>query len=111
MRRASRLRLFALTVFAMLSACAPTISGGGSGPYRGPLPNDGPILYTCADGSQLTVEFDESEARVAVVGGRSFVLPKIGADYYSNGRYAFRGAGPTGSWEIARSAPIPCEGA
>ena len=102
----------ALAFAALLGACAPTIiDSGPPGPYRGPLPSDGPILYSCADGSQLTVEFDDNEARVAVVGGRSFILPKVGADYYSNGRYAFRGGGATGSWEIARRAPIPCDGA
>ena len=89
-----------------LAACSAT-----PGPYRGPLPSDGPILYSCDDGTQLTVEFEGGEARVAIVGGRSFVLPAVGADYYSNGRYAIRGGGRDASWQAGGAAPVACRGA
>lgn len=89
----------------MMAACTQTVA-----PYNGPLPSDGPILYSCDDGTQLTVQLVDGEARVAIVGGRSFTLPSVGADYYSNGRYAFRGGGRQGTWEVGRMAPVNCRG-
>jgi len=91
-----------------LSACGGQFPGVS--PPSGPLPTDGPILYSCTDGTQLTVDFEDNEARVAIVGGRSFVLPNAGADYYSNGRYGIRGGGREASWEVGRAAPVQCRG-
>jgi hypothetical protein len=59
------------------------------------------------------VTFEGNEARVAVVGGYSMVLPSAGtpeAPYYSNGRYGLRGRGARASWEVGRSAPVECRG-
>lgn len=103
-----RRTLIALAAAAALSACAGQIPGVS--PPSGPLPADGPILYSCDDGTQLTVDFTGAEARVAIVGGRSFVLPSAGANYYSNGRYAIRGGGREATWEVGRAAPVSCRG-
>jgi hypothetical protein len=102
------MRVLVLISLAALALAACSVSPG---PYRGPLPSDGPILYSCDDGTQLTVEFEGGEARVAIVGGRSFVLPSVGADYYSNGRYAIRGGGRDASWQSGGAAPVACRGA
>ena len=104
----------ALIVAALLglSACAtypPAGPGGvpGGGP---PLPTSGPIAYRCANGAQLMVDFEDGEARVAIIGGPSMVLPSAGEDYYSNGRYGLRGSGASAQWEVGRSAPVNCRG-
>ena len=39
-------------------------------------------------------QFDN--ARVAIIGGPSMVLPRAGDGYYTNGRYGFRGNGANG---------------
>jgi membrane-bound inhibitor of C-type lysozyme len=78
-----------------------------------PLPATGPILYSCADGTQLTVNFTGDSARVAIVGGTTMVLPRAGAagtSYFSNGRYGLRGGGTDAQWEVGRMAPVPCRG-
>ncbi|MGE0044273.1 MAG: hypothetical protein AB7J28_16185 [Hyphomonadaceae bacterium] len=78
-----------------------------------PLPPSGPIIYSCADGTQLQVSFVGNEARVAIVGGVSMALPNIGTDaapHYSNGRYGLRGRGARADWEVGRAAPVACEG-
>lgn len=98
----------------MLSACAtyrppaPGQPGPGGGPP--PIPLDGPIAYSCDNGAQLMVEAGGDQARVAIVGGPSMVLPRAGDNYYSNGRYGFRGAGASGQWEVGRAAPVNCRG-
>jgi hypothetical protein len=100
------LRLLLLAAMAAALAACHTFSPP-------PLPPDGPILYTCADGTQLTVTFAGNEARVAIVGGVSMALPNTGTDvapYYSNGRYGLRGRGERASWEVARKAPTDCRG-
>ena len=89
----------------LLAACATSAPP--------PLPPDGPIVYTCADGTQLQVDFSGQEARVAVVGGRSFVLPNRGdatAPYYTNGRYGLRGRGAAATWQTGTGAPVACRG-
>lgn len=102
-----------------LAGCAsgPSSSfppGGASTPR--PLPSAGPILYSCADGTQLTADFQGNSARVAIVGGQSMVLPRVGssdpnsAPYFSNGRYAIRGGGAEAQWEVGRRAAVPCRG-
>jgi hypothetical protein len=58
----------------------------------------------------LMVEADGSQARVAIVGGPSMVLPSAGDSYYSNGRYGFRGGGAEAQWEVGRAAPVSCRG-
>ncbi len=92
-----------------LAACAPGTIGPPSGPAP-PLPTTGPILYTCDDGTQLTVQYRDGQALVAVVGGVSMALPLAGNGYYSNGRYGLRGAGAQTQWEVGRSAPTNCRG-
>jgi hypothetical protein len=100
-----------------LAACGST--PGGTPPMPGepgpggtppPIPLDGPIAYRCSDGTQLMVEATGSQARVAIVGGPSMVLPSAGDNYYSNGRYGFRGGGAAGQWEVGRAAPVNCSG-
>jgi predicted small lipoprotein YifL len=102
-----RIALVALAL--ALSAC------GGSGynplpPDQTPLPPDGPIAYRCSDGTQLMVDLQDNQARVAIIGGPSMVLPNAGAAYYSNGRYGFRGGGRNAQWEVGRAAPLQCQG-
>jgi hypothetical protein len=104
----------ALAALLMLAACAtpPPPGPGEPGPDGAPppIPLDGPIAYSCANGTQLMVEADGRQARVAIIGGPSMVLPRAGENYYSNGRYAFRGGGAAGQWEVGRSAPVSCTG-
>jgi hypothetical protein len=103
----------ALAALLMLAACQTPAPGPGEPGPNGappPIPLDGPIAYTCANGTQLMVEADGRQARVAIVGGPSMVLPSAGENYYSNGRYGFRGGGATGQWEVGRSAPVNCTG-
>jgi hypothetical protein len=103
----------ALAALLMLAACQTPAPGPGEPGPNGappPIPLDGPIAYTCANGTQLMVEADGRQARVAIVGGPSMVLPSAGENYYSNGRYGFRGGGAAGQWEVGRSAPVNCTG-
>ena len=102
-----------------LAACSslppdatPPIMPGEPGPggAPAPIPLDGPIAYRCSDGTQLMVEADGRNARVAIIGGPSMVLPSAGDAYYSNGRYAFRGGGAAGEWQVGRSMPVTCAG-
>jgi hypothetical protein len=112
--------LLAGAALAFLAACAsslppdapPPIIPGEPGPDGGPppIPLTGPIAYTCANGAQLIVEANGDQARVAIVGGPSMVLPSAGQNYYSNGRYGFRGGGAAGQWEVGRAAPVNCTG-
>ena len=103
----------ALAALLMLAACQTPAPGPGEPGPNGappPIPLDGPIAYTCANGTQLMVEADGRQARVDIVGGPSMVLPSAGENYYSNGRYGFRGGGAAGQWEVGRSAPVNCTG-
>lgn len=112
--------LTALSALA-LSACAssyqplppqpgpgPIPPGPGPSPY--PVPLTGEIAYSCSDGSQLVVDFENNQARVAIIGGPSMVLPSAGENYYSNGRYGIRGSGADAQWEVGRAAPANCHG-
>ncbi len=102
------MRIVLLVAMLGVSACASYPGGPGQTPR--PLPTSGPIAYQCADGTQLMVDVNDGQARVAIVGGPSMVLPSAGEDYYSNGRYGFRGGGAAAQWEIGRRAPIACRG-
>ena len=106
------MRILVLGVILALSACAssPDIGEPGPGGTPPPIPVDGPIAYRCADGTQLMVDVDGPNARVAIVGGPSMVLPQASDGYYSNGRYGFRGGGGAGQWEVGRAAPVSCTG-
>ncbi|MBX9746053.1 MAG: MliC family protein [Hyphomonadaceae bacterium] len=111
------MRVLALSVLLLLSACAsavlpPPVGPGDPGPggTPPPIPLTGPIAYRCSDGTQLMVEANDGQARVAIVGGPSMVLPEAGDSYYSNGRYGFRGGGDTAQWEVGRAAPVQCRG-
>ena len=96
------MRVLILAALIVLSSCASI--------EPPPPPLTGPIAYSCADGTQLMVDFEGDEARVAIVGGPSMVLPAAGQDYYSNGRYGIRGGGANAQWEVARRAPVSCRG-
>jgi hypothetical protein len=98
-------RLFVCVLAALtLSACSTFR------PQPPPLPASGPIAYACANGAQLMVDFEGDEARVAIIGGPSMVLPRAGDGVYSNGRYALRGGGAAAQWEVGRSPPVSCRG-
>lgn len=82
-------------------------------PYKPPLPVNGPIAYSCADGAQLQVDFVGDEARIAIVGGVSLVLPNTGppeAPKYTNGRFTLTGRGASVTWSAHGGAPSPCRG-
>lgn len=111
------MRVVVLALLLGLAACGATGSNTGGpfgpvGPEPGPapLPQNGPIAYNCADGTQLMVDVENGQARVAVIGGPSMTLPGAGESYYSNGRYGVRGGGRTVQWEVGRSAPVTCTG-
>lgn len=103
-----RIIIAAAALFA-LAACETFPPSGPVGPPP-PLPATGPIAYTCADGTQLMVDFQGDEARVAIIGGPTMVLPRASEGYYSNGRYAVRGGGRNAQWEVGRAAPVTCTG-
>ena len=100
----------ALSACATYPGSAPDIGEPGPGGTPPPIPVDGPIAYRCSDGTQLMVEASSSQARVAIVGGPSMVLPRSSDGYYSNGRYGFRGGGANAQWEVGRAAPVSCTG-
>jgi hypothetical protein len=104
-------RILVLSTLLVLAACStsPYEPMGERGPAP-PLPVSGPIAYRCSDGTQLMVDVSNNQARVAIVGGPSMVLPNAGPSYYSNGRYGFRGGGEAGQWEVGRAAPVNCRG-
>lgn len=109
------MRKILLGILALgLAACAsaPPVGPGDPGPggTPPPIPLDGPIAYTCSNGTQLMVDVEGASARVAIVGGPSMVLPRSGDGYYSNGRYGFRGGGDAAQWEVGRAAPVMCRG-
>lgn len=96
-----------LALAAFAAACAAFI------PTPAPLPADGPIAYRCDGGAQLMVDVENNQARVAIIGGPSMVLPNVGsaqAPYYTNGRYSFRGGGAAASWQAGGAAPVDCRG-
>jgi len=103
------MRVVAIALLLGLAACSSYSPGGQSGPVP-PLPPTGPIAYRCADGTQLMVDYQGDEARVAIVGGPSMVLPQAGDNYYSNGRYGVRGGGAAAQWEVGRAAAVTCRG-
>lgn len=99
-------RILALSALLALAACSTS-------PFEGPpppLPATGQIAYQCADGTQLMVDYQGDEARVAIIGGPSMVLPRSSEGYYSNGRYGVRGGGASAQWEVGRAAPVSCRG-
>jgi hypothetical protein len=108
------MRLLVLVALLALSACATYTppAPGEPGPHGlpPPIPIDGPIAYRCTDGTQLMVEAHGNQARVAIVGGPSMVLPNAGESYYTNGRYGFRGGGAEAQWVVGRAAPVNCRG-
>ena len=105
-----KLALAALLTLAACASPAPQIGDPGPGGAPPPIPLDGPIAYRCDNGAQLMVEADGVQARVAIIGGPSMVLPRAGDGYYSNGRYGFRGGGANAQWEVGRAAPANCRG-
>jgi len=105
-----KLALAALLALAACASPAPEIGDPGPGGTAPPIPITGPIAYTCANGAQLMVEANGNQARVAIIGGPSMVLPRAGDGYYSNGRYGFRGGGASAQWEVGRAAPVSCSG-
>lgn len=106
------MRVLVLSALALsVSACAGSgVLGPEPGPAPYPVPLTGQIAYSCADGTQLAVDFENNQARVAIVGGPSMVLPNAGDGYFSNGRYALRGGGAQAQWEVGRAAPVQCRG-
>ena len=98
-----RVKLALAALLALAAACAtpPPPGPGEPGPDGGPppIPLDGPI-----------VDVEGQNARVAIIGGPSMVLPRAGEGYYTNGRYGFRGGGASGQWEVGRAAPVSCSG-
>ncbi len=110
------MRKLVIALLLGLAACtsspgpAPGIGDPGPDGTPPPIPLNGPIAYRCSDGTQLMVEATGAQARVAIIGGPSMVLPNAGERYYSNGRYAFRGAGASAQWEVGRAAPVECRG-
>lgn len=110
--------LAALSILVLVAACGtsgvlpPPVGPGDPGPGGGPppIPLTGPIAYRCSDGTQLMVEANGEQARVAIIGGPSMVLPEASEGYYSNGRYGFRGGGDSAQWEVGRAAPVACRG-
>jgi hypothetical protein len=115
-------RLVFATLLLTLSACATgnQVVLPEPGPGPGPVPDPGPvpyaapltgqIAYACDNGSQLVVDFENNQARVAIVGGPSMVLPSAGEGYYSNGRYGIRGSGADAQWQAGAGAPVHCRG-
>ncbi len=102
-----------MTVRLVAALALLALAGCQTNPWTSdnpPLPAHGPILYSCADGTQLSVTYEGDEARVAIVGGVSMALPAAGANYYSNGRYGLRGAGAQAQWEVGRRAPTAWRG-
>lgn len=116
------MRRFALGLVTLaLSACAsyqplPPQPGPGPGPTPGPgpapypVPLTGQVFYQCDGGAQLAVDFENNQARIAIVGGPSMVLPSTGDQVYSNGRYALRGGGAQAQWQAGAGAPVNCRG-
>ncbi len=111
------MRILVLAALLALAACgtsgmsSPSTPGyPGQQPSPVPLPANGPIAYSCSDGTQLTVDIEGSQARVAIIGGPSMVLPSTGAGAFSNGRYSFTGGGASGQWAVGQSTPVACRG-
>jgi hypothetical protein len=102
-RNDGALFVLALATLLTLSACSTLRPPP-------PLPTTGPIAYACANGARLMVDFEGDEARVAIVGGPSMVLPRTNAGTYSNGRYALHGQGASAQWQVGRAAPVGCRG-
>ena len=98
-------RLALIAAIAALAGCSTIIE-----PPPPDVPTSGPVAYTCEDGTQLMVDFTGDQARVAIIGGPSMVLPNAGESYYSNGRYGIRGGGASAQWEVGRRAPVNCRG-
>ncbi len=108
------MRIALIAALFALSACAstPPIGPGDPGPNGAPppIPVDGPIAYRCANGAQLMVDVEGANARVAIIGGPSMVLPRTSDGAYSNGRYSFRGGGADAQWQTQGGAPTNCRG-
>lgn len=101
------MRPAAALALLLLAACS-TVQPGVTPPDR--LPTHGAIAYTCANGTQLMVDYAAREARVAIIGGPSLVLPQTGEGAYSNGRYSISGSNAQADWVVGRSAPVSCRG-
>lgn len=99
-----------LTVSACATYTPPVPGQPGPGGAPPPIPLDGPIAYRCANGAQLIVDVEGANARVAIVGGPSMVLPRTSVGAYSNGRYSFSGGGADAQWQAAGAAATACHG-
>lgn len=100
-------RILGCLALLALAACDTLQPEPGPSP---PPPASGTVLYTCANGAQLSVDFENGQARVAIVGGVSMSLPLMGNQYYTNGRYGLRGSRESAMWEVGRAAPVACRG-
>ena len=99
----------AIVIAATLCACATYPAGPRPTPPDR-LPTHGAIAYNCANGAQLMVDYTGNEARVAIIGGPSMVLPQTAEGAYSNGRYAISGTNAQADWTVGGGAPVSCRG-
>lgn len=68
-------------------------------------------VYECTDGTQLTVLFVRSAAKVTMPDGRTARLPqqRSGSGMrYANSRQELRGKGREATWTVGRGAPLAC---
>ncbi len=109
---AMRIKL-ALAALLVLAACAaPARKSANPAPAGAAAdPLDGPIAYSCSNGAQLMVEADGTQARVAIIGGPSMVLPRAGdSANHATAAMASAAAAPRAQWEVGRAAPVSCSG-
>lgn len=110
--------LLAVACLPLLAACAEEAGTSLSGErtlMTPPSAGERPIVknYGCADGSLLTVTFD-NERDVATIETKGLdpqTLPKkpsASGLYYTNGRYYLQGKGDEVQWGAGRALPIKC---
>ncbi len=103
--------VFKRTTFIAMGAALLALSACSTfRPPPPPLPTTGPIAYTCANGARLMVDFEGDEARVAIIGGPSMVLPRASDGIYTNRRYTLLGQGASAQWQVGSGAPVGCRG-
>jgi membrane-bound inhibitor of C-type lysozyme len=89
----------AVLVVACLAACAT--------PSAGPAP----VVYTCDDGTSLTVRFAPEVAYVSTGTGAELALPQQRAAsgiWYATPQHTLRGKGDEATWTVGRRAPAQC---
>ena len=95
------MRSLVATMLLALSACATTTSA----------PSERRVTFDCDQDRDLTVVFEENQARIINTDGSEIVIPQRPSGsgfWYESPTHSLRGQGTEMTYTIGRMAPIQC---